>query len=143
MRKFIVAASFAVLLCGCASSASDIPTQYISPLTYRDYTCSQIQGEMESVSRRVAELAGQVDKRASGDAVKMGVGLILLWPTLFFISGDGPQAVEYGRLKGEFEALEKAAIRQNCGINVQEIKPVEKKPEEKPKDVSGQKKITD
>ena len=30
---------------------------------------------------------------------------------------DGPQAAEYSRLKGEYEALESAAIRQKCSIS--------------------------
>lgn len=45
-----------------------------------------------------------------------GVGLILFWPALFFIDGDGPEANEYARLKGEHEALQKASIEKKCGL---------------------------
>jgi len=38
----------------------------------------------------------------------------LFWPALFFLDGDNPQAVEYARLKGERETLEKVAIDKNC-----------------------------
>ncbi len=70
------------------------------------------------LSHRVSELGGQVDKAASNDAMQMGVGLVLFWPTLFFLDGDTPQAAEYARLKGEFDALEKAAIQKNCGLHI-------------------------
>jgi len=46
----------------------------------------------------------------------MGVGLVLFWPSLFFIKGDGTTAAEVGRLKGEMEAIEQASVKRNCGI---------------------------
>jgi hypothetical protein len=136
-----VSKAMLVALCiglgACASSKEDIPTQYVSPLQYSSYKCSQIEMEMQMVSRRVSELAGEVDKRASNDSAKMGVGLILLWPTLFFLDGDGPQAVEYGRLKGEFEALEKAAIQKNCKIKIERYR-AQTEPPAKPKEEEDQ-----
>lgn len=131
MRTLLSAILVLSLVSACASSKEDIPTQYVSPLQYNSYKCSQIEMEMESVSRRVSELSGEVDRRSSNDSVKMGVGLILLWPTLFFLDGDGPQATEYGRLKGEFEALEKASIQKNCRIKTERFRPVVKAEEVK------------
>ncbi|MGH9425353.1 MAG: hypothetical protein ACRD2L_03485 [Terriglobia bacterium] len=64
----------------------------------------------------------------------MAVGLILFWPTLFFIDGTGPEAQEYGRLKGEYEALEKVSIQKECGYEFKELAPPE--PEKPPE--SGQ-----
>lgn len=84
---------------------------------------------MQVLSRRVSEIGGQVDKTASDDNAQMAVGMILFWPTLFFLDGDTPQATEYGRLKGEFEALEKAAIQKHCSFHVE--RPVYKQPEPK------------
>ena len=124
-----------VCVVGCAESAKDIPTQYVSPLTYEDYNCKQIGGELERLTRRVNELAYQVDKRASNDSAKMTVGLILFWPTLFFINGNGPEAQEYGRLKGEYETLEKVSIQKECGYEFKPLEPPEKSPpkaQEKP-----------
>jgi hypothetical protein len=42
--------------------------------------------------------------------------IVVFWPAAFFIKGDGATAAELGRLKGEFEALEKAAIEQRCSL---------------------------
>lgn len=54
----------------------------------------------------------------------MGVGLVLFWPTLFFLEGgDGPQAQEYARLKGERDAIERVSIQKKCGIEFKDIAP--------------------
>ncbi|MBX3442127.1 MAG: hypothetical protein KF774_06950 [Planctomyces sp.] len=118
-RSAALPAVFALALSACAKSSNEISSQYISPLQYRDYSCKQIEMEMQMLSRRVSELGGHVDKTASNDSVQMGVGLILFWPTLFFLDGDTPQATEYARLKGEFEALEKVAVQKECDIAVE------------------------
>jgi len=106
----------AALLAGCASSSEDIGAAYVSPLTYKDYDCDQVAAELQRVSARASQLGGEVDENATGDAVAMGVGLVLFWPALFFIDGNGPEANEYARLKGEYEALQQASIQKKCGM---------------------------
>jgi hypothetical protein len=106
-------------LVGCASSSSEITPQYISPIQYQGLTCQQIGQEAERVSQRAAQIAGVQDEKSSNDAVAMGVGLVLFWPSLFFIKGDGQTAAELARLRGEFEALEQQSIQKNCGISFQ------------------------
>lgn len=119
-------------LAGCAKSTSELTPQYVSPMQYNGYTCKQMEMEMQALSGRVSELGGQVDKTASNDSVQMGVGLVLFWPALFFLDGDTPQAAEYSRLRGEFDALEKAAIQKECGFHIE--RPVSAKPKEDDKD---------
>ena len=113
----IIATAFTMT--ACAKSANEISAQYVSPLQYHSYNCKQLEMEAQMLTRRVSELGGHVDKTASNDNAQMAVGLIIFWPTLFFLDGDTPQAAEYARLKGEFEALEKAAIRKECGITIE------------------------
>lgn len=55
------------------------------------------------------------DKTASDDSVAMGVGLVLFWPALFFISGSDQKA-QLSQLKGEYDALEQMAIQKNCDV---------------------------
>ncbi len=106
------------LIAGCASQPDEISTVYVSELQYQKYDCEQLMEESSRVSRRASDLHGQLKKTADDDAVQMGVGLILLWPTLFFLEGgDGVQAQEYARLKGEKEAIENVSIQKKCGIN--------------------------
>lgn len=132
IRQTTVLVACVGVLSACAKHTHEIQAQYVSPLQYNSYKCSQIESEMAMVSRRASELGGQVEKTASDDEIQMGVGLVLLWPVLFALDGNNPQAAEYGRLKGEFEALEKAAIQKNCKIKVEPI--VVKKPVTEDKD---------
>lgn len=120
------------LITNCAKHPDKIAPSYVSPMQYENYTCSQLSAEMQRVSVHVSDLAGKQAKQASNDKVKTGVGLILFWPTLFFLDGDSPQATEYARLKGEFNALEQTGIKKNCGIKVELPKPVK---EEQPKEL--------
>lgn len=116
MKKTILAAGLAVLA-GCATQPKDIPAAHVSPLVYKDYDCDQISQEMRRVSLRTNELYTSLKNEADSDAAQMGVGAIIFWPALFFLEGgDGPEAQEYARLKGEHNALEEAAIQKRCAI---------------------------
>lgn len=103
------------LLASCATSPKDIRAAYVSPLLYQDFTCDQLILEMDHVGRRVSELYISLDKRAKADQAQTGVGLILFWPALFLLDGDGPEAQEYARLKGEYEAIYTQVRRKDCG----------------------------
>ena len=77
--------------------------------------------EMSRVSKKVNELRGGLKEQADNDSAQMAIGLIIFWPALFFLEGgDGADAAEFSRLKGEFEALEQVSIHKSCGIQVQQ-----------------------
>ena len=118
-------------LIGCASSPEDISASYVSPMQYQDYNCNQIRQELSRVSRRVNQVAGHQADEAQGDAVATGVGMVIFWPALFFLIGDDKED-ELKRLKGEYEALEKAAIKKECNV-ADEIKEAQKRREERKK----------
>lgn len=112
-KNSIGAALIAALLTGCASSPNRIQSAYISPRTYKSYSCQQIDTELAAVDSKALALHKRLRHRADNDALSMTTGLILLWPALLFLSGgDGPDAGEYARLKGMKEALE--AAKPNC-----------------------------
>lgn len=123
MREKFLLALLCCVQAGCATSSSEITAQYVSPIQYQSLTCQQLTAEAERVSRRASQLAGVQDEKSSNDAVATGVGLILFWPSLFFIKGDGQTAAELGRLRGEFDAIEQASIQKNCGIRFQRAPP--------------------
>ena len=123
--KFLLATASMLLFSACAKSTDEISPQYISPMQYNSYSCKQLQMEMSSVSSHISQVGGVVNDTASSDEAEMAAGLIILWPTLFFLDGDTPQAAEYARLTGEFKALEKAAIQKECGFEIK--RPVVKK----------------
>ncbi len=104
----------------CASSPDSINATYISPLQYGSYDCDQIRQEMVRVSAHVREVAGQQKRKHDNDQIATGVGIVLFWPALFFLAG-GDKKEELGRLKGEYDALNEAAIQKKCAV-VEEIK---------------------
>jgi hypothetical protein len=114
MKKLSMITAAALCLSACAKHTDELPTSYTSPMLYQDYTCQQLTGEMARLTRRAQELTRSVNDNASSDSVAMGVGLILFWPSLFFIDGDNPDAQEYSRVKGEYEAVEQQAIMKDC-----------------------------
>lgn len=119
-RITIMALICALLAAGCAKSPDSISGTYVSPLIYQSYTCDQLGEKLARVAARASEVAGVQSGTASGDAVAVGVGLVLFWPALFFISGSDREA-ELSRLRGEVEAIEKAAIQKDCGDVVESI----------------------
>lgn len=125
---------------GCASSPKNIEATYVSPLVYKDYDCDQIIMEMDHVSRRTAELMNSLQKKSSNDKVQAGIGLILFWPVLFALEGgDGPEAAEYARLKGEYEALRQVLVEKKCASDEMPPSPTELYEAEKERSKSAKK----
>lgn len=115
MKKSITTAvCVSLALTGCATASKNIAANYVSPMQYQSYDCDQVAGETQRIQVRVNQLAGRLDEAASNDAVLTGVGLILFWPAFFALGGTKGQEAEYGRLKGEYDALQQAAITKKC-----------------------------
>lgn len=112
--KAIVASCAALSLAACATSPDKISAAYVSPLQYQSYDCGQIRMELVRIGQRVDEVTGQQRRQASNDAWAMGVGLVLFWPALFFLAGGNDKKEELGRLKGEYDALQSAAVQKQC-----------------------------
>lgn len=106
----------ALILAGCAEKSADIAPSYVSSSRYDTMNCRQLGAEAQTVSDRARSAIQAQDKKASNDAAAATVGMILFWPALFMIKGDGSQAAEVARLKGEREAIEAANRARNCGI---------------------------
>ena len=114
MKTLTTLTALAVLLSGCATSSKDIATSYVSPVQYQNYDCDQFAAESQRLTTRVQQLGGRLDEAASNDKAIVGVGMLLFWPALFALGGTKQQEAEYGRLKGEAEALQHAAVAKKC-----------------------------
>lgn len=122
IKQTISILTVASIVTACAEHPEKIAAQYVSPMQYDGYNCKQIGAEMQRVSSRIGDLGGQQEKAATNSDVVMGVGLVLFWPALFFLDSNSAQAAEYARLKGEFNALEQAAIQKKCGFRIERPK---------------------
>jgi hypothetical protein len=116
MKKIIAALAACAVLAGCATRADNIAAAYVSTVGYQGLSCKQLSIEATDISARAAAAAGIQDQKATGDAVATGVALVVFWPALFLVKGDGAQAAEVSRLKGEMQAIETASRRKGCGI---------------------------
>jgi len=118
MNKSVLSAMMAggvLLLAGCASQPKDIQVQSVSSIAYDGYNCTQVGTEMSRVNDRITGLYAQLKSKADNDAAAMVVGMVLFWPALFLLEGgDGAEASEYGRLRGEMDALQQAGVRKSC-----------------------------
>lgn len=100
---------------GCATQPDKIQAGSVSSINYGSYDCQRIAMESRRVQERASALHHSLKGEADADEWQMGLGLVLFWPSLFFLEGgDGPQAAEYAQLKGEAEALQKAAVEKRC-----------------------------
>lgn len=113
-KPFILTTALAFLVSGCATSSKNIGSAYVSPLQYQSYDCEQLGAEAARITQAAQQLGGRLDEAASNDAALMGVGLILFWPALFALGGNKAQEAEYSRLKGEADAVQRAAIAKKC-----------------------------
>lgn len=110
----------ALALAGCATAPKDISPTYVSTLQYQSLSCKQLQIEAQNVSNAAAVAVGAQQRKANNDNVAMGVGLIVFWPALFFMKGNGADAAQVGQLKGQMQAIESVSNEKHCGIVFQQ-----------------------
>ena len=113
MKKILLATVCAVALSACASNSGDIKAAYVSPIQFEKHSCSQLAGELDRVGARLMEASRAQDQEAAEDVLVTAAGAIVFLPILFFIDGDGAGAAEVSRLKGEFDAIEQTAIKND------------------------------
>ncbi len=102
------------LVGGCASRPSQIDGTYVSPAIYKDYTCDQLLSERQTIVDNVRVITKQQANKAGGDAVAVGVGVVLFWPALFLLAVGKDKEAELASYKGSYDAITKVAIDKNC-----------------------------
>ena len=113
MKRLVCLA--ALVAAGCATASKDIVASYVSPVQYNSLTCEQLAAEGARIQGRVTQLGGVLDKKATNDKAIVAVSAVLFWPAIFFVGGTKEQEAEYGRLKGQYEAVQGASVEKNCG----------------------------
>jgi hypothetical protein len=119
IKNRVVSLAVIISLMGCATQSSDIAAAYISPLQYQNYDCGQLSAESQRLQARVTQIGGRLDQAASSDKAITGAGIILFWPALFFLGGTKQQEADFARIKGEYEAVQQAAVLKRCDGVVQ------------------------
>ena len=104
----------ALSLSACAATGG-IGAQFVPAEKYQELTCQQIGAEGERVARRVAEISG-VEYAAPGASWLATQPIVVRWPSPWLATGD-EGTPELPRLKGEFEALERASALKRCSYS--------------------------
>lgn len=115
-KTIVMGMAITAMLAGCATPPKDIAPAYVSTSLYENLTCNQLRNEAEGVSARAAVAYGKQEQNRGQDAAMTTVSLVLFWPAAFFMKGDGADAAEVARLKGEMQAIEQVNRIKNCGI---------------------------
>lgn len=116
MKKIIATSLIAAMVGGCATASKDITATYSSPVMYQAYDCQQIAAETARIQARVTQLGGRLDEAASHDKAIAGVGAIIFWPALFALGSTKAQEAEYANLKGQYDAIQMAAVEKKCSV---------------------------
>ncbi len=101
----------AVLMAGCMSMnmptpPSQITGAYSSGIKYESYPCARLAAELDSLSRREAQLITAQEQRHKTSQVQA------FW--LGYGQGDGIEASELATVRGEKEAVLKAMQAKGC-----------------------------
>ena len=116
IKQTLAALVAASILSACATPPKDIAPSYVSTGLYENLSCQQLRVEAEGVSARAAAANGKQDKNRGSDAAMTTVAIVLFWPAAFFMKGDGADAAEVARLKGEMQAIDQVNRIKKCGI---------------------------
>lgn len=112
--KSLALSAVALLLSACASTSADVTPAEIEAAQFERFGCEQLEHERYRVHAQMVHLAGEIDRRSVGDRIAMGVGVVLFWPALFLIDGEGPRHDELARLKGEEQQLRDTMASRDC-----------------------------
>lgn len=110
-----------ILISGCATSPDAIQAQYVSGFNYSNYYCDTLRNEALKKSDRIQELYKLLSERYDNDVGNATVGTLLWWPSLVNIEGDGPEALEFSKIKGEYAAMKQVLDSNNCKKRVMQV----------------------
>jgi hypothetical protein len=111
LPTFAAAILATLLLGGCATAPENIAPIYVSDFSYSNWTCKQMAEEQPRLVAALAT-ASAAQTQARNDDI---AGVILIGLPVSSLSGSN-MAHEVARLKGELQALQRAAILKNCSL---------------------------
>jgi len=98
-----------LLLTGCfnlGTPSSQVPGKYVSSAKYEDYDCKALANEVHDLAEQEQVTAKAQDlrrRRSKTQAFWLSIG-----------RGDGFEALELSRVRGEKEAAQRAITRKGC-----------------------------
>jgi hypothetical protein len=118
--KKALAIAVAVSIIGCATPP---PKTYTSAAIYQPLDCYQLATEAMRIEQAAAAQQASKGNKEAANIAAVAVGMLLLWPALFFIQGTGAEDAEINRLSADQDALVMAATMKKCPLQTKRIEP--------------------
>ena len=112
-RKFITVVLSASLVTACASNPNSISATYVDSGAYSRNSCSELSRTYNRVNSQLSRAIDVQKAAVSNDTLMMTMGMLFLWPALFFIKGDAASG-QIADLKGKKNAVEDAMSENAC-----------------------------
>jgi len=100
-------------LVGCVAGSNEIASAPVPIEHYLGSTCQ----ELESEARATAAQAKAVSGVTTTGAPPADTERQIVWPSLFFVNGNGAHVEKFGELRGRFEALKLVSEQKSCGLS--------------------------
>lgn len=113
----VLAISSTVVLQGCVAGTNDVEAVVVPAEHYEWFSCEQVEEEARRVAARATAISGVEVKGGKPRTPALDDRVLIAWPTLFFVNGNGLNVDEFARLKGEFRALKSVSANKQCGLS--------------------------
>lgn len=114
MKKLVTVISAFAFLSACATQPEQIAATPIPASLYMNSSCAQLRQDEAQIVAAVNALTADQKQKATGDAVAMGIGLVLFWPALFVLAAGSDKQGELANAKGQYDAIQKAKAAKGC-----------------------------
>lgn len=120
MKKPIaIILSSIIALNGCAGRAAD-PVAAIQPNDSR-LSCRELVLEININNKSISDLMGEQKRKATNNAVAVGVGAVLFFPALFFMNLKGADKAEALAFQRRNKGLAERHKAKRCTPALQEV----------------------
>lgn len=112
-KQFLTLLAASLLTVSCASYSKSITPIHVASEKYHGHTCTQLKADMAGIGVNVQNLSQAQDKLADKDKASTIASMIFLPAGILLAAGDDKEE-ELAQLKGEYEAVKRAAIGKKC-----------------------------
>ena len=100
------------IMSGCGGRQA-YPVQIAQPGDYR-MSCNQMEGEISRIRYEIQNKSGQKAKGDNKDTMLFAAGMLLFWPSLFFMDLSNSDKVELEALRSRYNHLTNVYNGKNC-----------------------------
>jgi uncharacterized membrane protein YgdD (TMEM256/DUF423 family) len=115
---------------GCAGMGKDADCVPAFTSYDKEMDCDEIRVALRMVMRDIEAKAEAKQSKAVSNGVLLGVGLLLFWPSLFFMDLSDTERKELQALKNRYDRLMYLAEKKGCDVGEFKVEQPEPKGKE-------------